>query len=136
MDVNWNANSICLLIFIMDPVLFTILMKKEEMKSSYVSIIIRTKFVIGKKWIYRISFIFIILRFNGTVFDQLHFNTQHGHTRAGNSLGVYNGNAIVIGGRDRSSSSSTIYHNEVEVLEFEIGRLKWNLKNKYPYHSR
>ena len=74
----------------------------------------------------------IILRFNGTVFDQLHVNTQHGHSYAGNSLGVYNGNAIVIGGiSDRSSC-----HNEVEVLEFEIGRLKWNLKDKYPYHSR
>ena len=70
------------------------------------------------------------------MFDQIHVNTTHGHTLAGNSLGVYNGNAIVIGGMDYSSSSSTIYHNEVEVLEFEIGRLKWNLKNKYPYHSR
>ena len=63
-------------------------------------------------------------------------NTQYGHTEAGNSLGVYNGNAIVIGGRDYLSSSSSFYHNEVEVLEFEIGRLKWNLKDKYPYHSR
>ena len=70
------------------------------------------------------------------MFDQIHVNTQYGHYYAGNSLGVYNGNAIVIGGVDRSSSSSYIYHNEVEVLEFEIGRLKWNLKNKYPYHSR
>jgi len=42
---------------------------------------------------------------------------------------------LVIGGVDYSSSSSYIYHNEVEVLEFVIGRLKWNLKDKYPYHS-
>ena len=61
-------------------------------------------------------------------------NTQYGYYYAGNSLGVYNSNAIVIGGRHRSYSS--YFHNEVEVLEFEIGRLKWNLKDKYPYHSR
>ena len=131
MDANWNANSICLLISLLDPVLFTISTKKDEMKSSYVLIGIRTKFVTGKSKIFEISFIFVILRFNGTVFDQIHVNTQHGHYDAGNSLGVYNGNAIVIGGYERSS-----YHNKVEVLEFEIGRLKWNLKNKYPYHSR
>ena len=48
MDANWNANLICLLISKMDPAQFTISTKKEEMKSSYVLIVIRTKSVTGK----------------------------------------------------------------------------------------
>ena len=54
-------------------------------------------------------------------------STQYNHEQAANSLGKYNQGALVVGG----------YKNKaVELLEFENGSYKWNLKQSYPYHSR
>ena len=66
------------------------------------------------------------LRFNGDSFQQLGVNSQYEHTLAANSLGHYGGGAFVVG-------SYTPYNNKAEVLEFENGSFKWNLKQSYPY---
>ena len=73
----------------------------------------------------------LILSYNGITFEQLPVQTQYGHSYASNSLGQYQGGALTVGGYDFSRK----WHSEVESLEFELERLQWKLKPKYPYHS-
>jgi len=65
-------------------------------------------------------------RYDGNDFQQLEVSTQYNHQYAANSLGKYNQGALVVGG----------WNKAVELLEFENGSYKWNLKQSYPFHSR
>ena len=50
---------------------------------------------------------------------------------ASNALGQYQGYPLTVGGIDRAGNA--VYHSEVESLELEVGRLKWKLREEYPY---
>jgi len=67
--------------------------------------------------------------FNGTTFTDSNSSSTHGHTKAGNALGKYNGKPFVTGGYDGQ------YHAETEILDLNNTAEKyiWNLHKKYPF---
>ena len=71
-----------------------------------------------------------LFSFNGTSFTEIDSISLNGHTKAGNSLGNYNGNLFVTGGFNGT------YHSETEILYSDNQQFEWRPQEAYPFHQQ
>ena len=68
--------------------------------------------------------------FNGTNVTEIDSISLNGHTKAGNSLGKYNGNIFVTGGFNGT------YHSETEIFYSDNQQFEWRPQEAYPFHQQ